>query len=186
MLLEFSLFVILCFYISYLFYWLISRQFIRKVHHIYEGSQAFFWRISFMPNKLKKAFRPTLFIDDKCKTCRLVFAKWIKNLDLSKNIIIKSLDEISQEGHKHLDALAKSKTTMIFVEPKIDRKAEDNLTDQFYYSTKGRAFLRLFKYIPAPFCLIAAHENILGIPFILDLFYNQFVKLVRAANCSIK
>ena len=167
-LLEFSLFVILCFYIGYLFYWLVSRQLIRKIHHICEGS--FSWKISFMPKILKESFRPTLFIDDKCKVCRLVFGKWIKNLDLSKNIIIKSLDEISQEGHKHLDALAKSKKTMIFVEPKVNRKTKDNVIDQFYYSTRGRAFLRLFKYIPAPFCLIAAHEKILGIPFILDPF----------------
>ena len=131
-------------------------------------------KINFIPQKLDKKLRPTLFIDSGCKIC-VKLSKQFKNFDFSDNIKIKSLTDISKNGHPHLEPVAKSKTTMVFVEPRISKNSHQS-TD-FLYSIKGRAALRLFGYMPAPFCFIAAFEGIPGIPLLTDLFYISFAKI---------
>ena len=96
-------------------------------------------------------FRPILFIDDDCPLC-LQFAQILQKLDFSGNIKVRALTEVSKEGHRHLKALADSKTTMIFAEPRM-RKVSSTM--EFCYSQKGRATLRVLGYMPVPLSFFA-------------------------------
>ena len=161
--------------------WLIFERFESiHLHRVYKEAFRRYlesvppWKIKFIAQKLDKKLRPTLFIDSGCKIC-VRLSKKFKRFDFSDNIKIKSLNDVSKEGHYHLETLAKSKTTMIFIEPRVSKNSHQPL--DFLYSIKGRAVLRLFGYMPAPFCFIAAFEGIHGIPLLTDLFYNFFAKM---------
>jgi protein-S-isoprenylcysteine O-methyltransferase Ste14/predicted DCC family thiol-disulfide oxidoreductase YuxK len=127
------------------------------------------WKINLVPQKLDSLLKPVLFIDKDCKIC-VSASEAIKKLDFPDNILIKSLSDISKEGHSHLQDLANSRTTMILAEPRI---SEEGRTE-YLYSMKGRAVLRIFGYTPAPLCFIAAYEGIPGLPLLSDAFYTLF------------
>ena len=161
--------------------WLIFERFESiHLHRIYKDAfQRYLelvppWKITLIAKKLDKKLKPTLFIDSGCKIC-VKFSQQFKRFDFSGNLQIKSLTDISKKSHNHLESLARSKTTMIFVEPRVSKNNHNQLN--FLYSIKGRAALRLFGYMPAPFCFIAAFEGVPGIPLLADLFYNFFSKI---------
>ena len=128
------------------------------------------WKILLRPPLIDKSFKPILFIDKECSICQ-IFAQ-----QLGKNVEIKGLNEISSEGHPHLEYLVSSKTTVILVEPKIHR---NDCQTEFLYSIRGRAILRICGYMPIPVCLIAAWEGIPGFPLLADFCYKFFAKIRR-------
>ncbi|MCY4644355.1 MAG: DCC1-like thiol-disulfide oxidoreductase family protein [Bacteriovoracales bacterium] len=139
------------------------------------------WKITLTPKRLDQVFRPTLFIDSQCPLC-LRLAELLRKFDLSQNIEIKSLDDIS-EGHGHhgpLKALADTKTTLILAEPRIPKGGRET---RFLYSTKGRAVLRLFGHLPMPFCFIAAYEGLPGVVPLINPFYSL---VARLRKCEIR
>ena len=129
------------------------------------------WKINLIPQKLHENFRPTLFIDTECRIC-VQLSRQLEKIDLSKNIKMRSLSNISRKEHGHLKALADSNTTIIFAEPRVRK----NGPIEFYYSQKGRAVLRIFGYLPMPFCLIAFYEGIPTVPLFTDFLYTLFAK----------
>ena len=118
------------------------------------------WRIALVPGKLESWSAPVLFIDDKCSIC-IRTIKRFKKLDVSDNVKVKSLDDVTIEGHEDWQSLAQSKTTIILAEPRI---GPEGSSVQYLYSMKGRAILRLFGYTPFPLCFIAAFEGLPGSP----------------------
>lgn len=127
------------------------------------------------PQKLHKHLKPILFIDHQCQIC-VRLSEYIKRWDSSDNISVQSLQSIVEghtQKHSHLKSLAQSKTTMIFAEPKMNKKG----SIEFLYSQKGRAVLRLFKYMHKPVSFIAALERLPLVPQISDGFYTLFAKI---------
>ena len=131
-------------------------------------------QIKFTGKRLDKKLKPTLFIDFECKIC-IKISKQFKKFDIPDNIKIKPLTDVTKDGYHHLKSLAESKTTMIFVEPRVNKNSHHS--PDFLYSIKGRAVLRLFGYMPIPFCFLAAFEGVPGIPLLADLFYSCFSKI---------
>ena len=128
-----------------------------------------------MFENLDENLKPTLFIDGECSIC-VDLSQRLKRFDEANNIKIQSLADVVHEGPGHLQALAKSKTTMIFAEPRIQNTG---LAEGFMYSTKGRALFRLLRYLPAPLRWIAVFEKVPGASAMADGFYILFAKIRR-------
>ena len=105
-----------------------------------------------------------VFIDKDCGVCvRLI--KRIKILDSKGHLQIKSLDDLTAEGHFNLQALGESKTTLIVVE---------TINNKFIYSMKGRAVIRLSRYLMMPFLFIGFLEYLPLVPKVADFLYTKF------------
>ena len=130
------------------------------------------WTANVYPKKLGEKWSPRLFIDSECPIC-VSIVDGIKKLDFADNIQIKSLSDVFQLNDPHLETLARSKSSMILVEPRVGEG--DDL--EFLYSVKGRATLRLFGYMPFPLCFLAAFEGLPGFPLLADIFYSLFARM---------